>query len=344
MTPSRLSAVALFVLLGAAACSDSASKKADSGAGAAGKGKTFTLAVIPKGTTHEFWKSIHAGAEQAAQEFTAAGDTVRIIWKGPLREDDREQQVQVVEGFTSQGVSGIVLAPLDNRALVRPVEEAKNAGVPTVIMDSGLESDQIVSFVATDNYKGGELCAERLGTLLGGKGNVLMLRYQEGSNSTEQREKGFLDKMKSAYPGIKIVSSDQYGGATRETAKRASENLLNRYAADLDGIFTVNESNTVGMLLALQDISKAGKIKFVGFDASQPLLDAMKAHQLDGVAVQNPMKMGYLGVKTMVEHLKGKPVEKRIDTGVVMVTPESMDTPEMMALTHPPIDKYLSGQ
>jgi ribose transport system substrate-binding protein len=344
MTPSRLSAVALFVLLGAAACSDSASKKTDSGAAAAGKGKTFTLAVIPKGTTHEFWKSIHAGAEQAAQEFTAAGDTVRIIWKGPLREDDREQQVQVVEGFTSQGVSGIVLAPLDNRALVRPVEEAKNAGVPTVIMDSGLESDQIVSFVATDNYKGGELCAERLGTLLGGKGNVLMLRYQEGSNSTEQREKGFLDKMKSAYPGIKIVSSDQYGGATRETAKRASENLLNRYAADLDGIFTVNESNTVGMLLALQDISKAGKIKFVGFDASQPLLDAMKAHQLDGVAVQNPMKMGYLGVKTMVEHLKGKPVEKRIDTGVVMVTPESMDTPEMMALTHPPIDKYLSGQ
>ena len=340
---TRLSAAVTFMLLGAAACSDSGSKK-DSGAAAAGAKKTYTLAVIPKGTTHEFWRSIHAGAEQAAQEFTAAGDTVRIIWKGPLREDDREQQVQVVEGFASQGVSGIVLAPLDNRALVRPVEEAKNAGVPTVIMDSGLESDQIVSFVATDNYKGGELCAERLGTLLGGKGNVLMLRYQEGSNSTEQREKGFLDKMKSAYPSIKIVSSDQYGGATRETAKRASENLLNRYAADLDGIFTVNESNTVGMLLALQDISKAGKIKFVGFDASQPLLDAMKAHQLDGVAVQNPMKMGYLGVKTMVNHLKGKPVEKRIDTGVVMVTPENMGTPEMSELTHPPIDKYLVGQ
>ena len=343
MTPSRLSAAVLFVLLGAAACGDSGSKT-DSGSAAAGAKKTYTLAVIPKGTTHEFWKSIHAGAEQAAQEFTAAGDTVRIIWKGPLREDDREQQVQVVEGFASQGVSGIVLAPLDNRVLVRPVEEAKNAGVPTVIMDSGLDSDQIVSFVATDNYKGGELCAERLGTLLGGKGNVLMMRYQEGSNSTEQREKGFLDKMKSAYPGIRIVSSDQYGGATRETAKRASENLLNRYAADLDGIFTVNESNTVGMLLALQDISKAGKIKFVGFDASQPLLDAMKAKQLDGVAVQNPMKMGYLGVKTMMDHLKGKPVEKRIDTGVVMVTPENMGTPEMSELTHPPIDKYLVGQ
>jgi len=269
---------------------------------------------------------------------------VKIIWKGPLREDDREQQVQVVEGFTSQGVSGIVLAPLDNRALVRPVEEAKGAGVPTVIIDSGLESDQIVSFVATDNYKGGELCAERLGTLLKGKGKVLVLRYQEGSNSTEQREKGFLDKMKSAYPGITIVSSDQYAGATRETAKRASENLLNRFGADLNGIFTANESSTVGMLLALQDIAKAGKIRFVGFDASQTLLDAMRAKQLDGVAVQNPMKMGYLGVKTMVAHLKGQPVEKRIDTGVSLVTPETMDTPAAKEITNPPIDKYLVGQ
>ncbi|HEX7977786.1 MAG TPA: substrate-binding domain-containing protein [Gemmatimonadaceae bacterium] len=340
---TRLSAVALFALLGAAACSDSASKK-ESGSAAAGAGKTYTLAVIPKGTTHEFWKSIHAGANQAAQELDAAGDSVKIIWKGPLREDDREQQVQVVEGFTSQGVSGIVLAPLDNRALVRPVEEAKSAGVPTVIIDSGLESDQIVSFVATDNYKGGELCAERIGTLLKGKGKVLVLRYQEGSNSTEQREKGFLDKIKSAYPGITVVSSDQYAGATRETAKRASENLLNRFGADLDGIFTANESSTVGMLLALQDIAKAGKIRFVGFDASQTLLDAMRAKQLDGVAVQNPMKMGYLGVKTMVAHLKGQPVDKRIDTGVELVTPETMDTPEAKAITNPPIDKYLVGQ
>ncbi len=341
MRTPRLSAALLFVLLGATGCSDAGSKKPDAGAAPARGGKTLTLAVVPKGTTHEFWKSIHAGAAQAAQELTAAGDSVRIIWKGPLREDDREQQVQVVEGFTSQGVSGIVLAPLDNRALVRPVEEAKNAGVPTVIIDSGLESDQIVSFVATDNYKGGELCAERLGTLLGGKGKVLVLRYQEGSNSTEQREKGFLDKMKSAYPGITIVSSDQYAGATRETAKRASENLLNRFGADLSGIFTANESSTVGMLLALQDIAKAGKIKFVGFDASQTLLDAMRAHQLDGVAVQNPMKMGYLGVKTMLAHIRKQPVEKRVDTGVTMVTPENLDLPETKAIVDPPIAKYL---
>ena len=344
----RSAAAALLLALTAAACTggaDAGSKQGAAGAEArAGAGKTLTIAVVPKGTTHEFWRAIHAGAVQAAQELSASGDSVKIIWKGPLREDDREQQVQVVEGFTSQGVSGIVLAPLDNRALVRPVEEAKGAGVPTVIIDSGLESDQIVSFVATDNYKGGELCAERLGTLLGGKGKVLLLRYQEGSASTTEREKGFTDKIKSAYPGITLVSSDQYAGATRETAKRTSENLLNRYGNELAGIFTPNESSTDGMLLALQDIDKAGKIRLVGFDASKSLLAAMKAKQLDGVAVQNPMKMGYLGVKTMIAHLRNQPVEKRIDTGVTLVTPENMDEPAIKDLTNPPVDKYLSGQ
>jgi ribose transport system substrate-binding protein len=344
----RSAAAALLLALTAAACTggaDAGSKQGAAGAEArAGAGKTLTIAVVPKGTTHEFWRAIHAGAVQAAQELSASGDSVKIIWKGPLREDDREQQVQVVERFTSQGVTGIVLAPLDNRALVRPVEEAKGAGVPTVIIDSGLESDQIVSFVATDNYKGGELCAERLGTLLGGKGKVLLLRYQEGSASTTEREKGFTDKIKSAYPGITLVSSDQYAGATRETAKRTSENLLNRYGNELAGIFTPNESSTDGMLLALQDIDKAGKIRLVGFDASKSLLAAMKAKQLDGVAVQNPMKMGYLGVKTMIAHLRNQPVEKRIDTGVTLVTPENMDEPAMKDLTNPPVDKYLSGQ
>ncbi|MFL5620346.1 MAG: substrate-binding domain-containing protein [Gemmatimonadaceae bacterium] len=340
----RSAAAALILALAAAACrggGDAGSKQTPA---STGSGKTITIAVVPKGTTHEFWKAIHAGAVQAAQELTANGDSVRIIWKGPLREDDREQQVQVVEGFTSQGVSGIVLAPLDNRALVRPVEEAKSAGVPTVIIDSGLESDQIVSFVATDNYKGGQLCAERLGTLLGGKGKVLLLRYQEGSASTTEREKGFTDKIKSAYPGISLVSSDQYAGATRETAKRTSENLLNRYGNELTGIFTPNESSTDGMLLALQDIAKAGKIRLVGFDASKSLLDAMRARQLDGVAVQNPMKMGYLGVKTMVAHLRNQRVEKRIDTGVTLVTPENMEEPAMKELTSPPVAKYLGGQ
>ena len=303
--------------------------------------KKLTIAVIPKGTTHEFWKSIHAGSNKAASELTAQGTDVEVIWKGPIREDDREQQIQVVEGFAAQGISGIVLAPLDNRALVRPVSEASRAGVPTVIIDSGLESNDFVSFVATDNRKGGTLAADRMGQLLNGKGKVLVLRYAEGSASTTEREEGFISEIKQKFPEIELVSTNQYAGATRDTAKRASENLLNTYADQVQGIFTPNESSTAGMLLALQDIGKAGKVSFVGFDSSQTFIDAINANQLHGIVVQNPFNMGYLGVRTMVDNLLGKPVSKQIDTGVMLVTKENLQSPEVQTLLHPPLDQYL---
>ncbi|HEX3185820.1 MAG TPA: substrate-binding domain-containing protein [Pyrinomonadaceae bacterium] len=303
--------------------------------------KKLTIAVIPKGTTHEFWKSIHAGSNKAAGELKAQGTDIEVIWKGPLREDDREQQIQVVEGFAAQGVSGIVLAPLDDRALVRPVADARQAGVPTVIIDSGLQSEEFVSFVATDNRKGGSLAAERMGQLLGGKGKVLVLRYAEGSASTTERETGFIETIKQKFPEIELVSTDQYAGATRDTAKRASENLLNRFGDQVQGIFTPNESSTMGMLLALEDIGKAGKISFVGFDVSQKFLEAINGGQLHGIVVQNPFNMGYLGVKTMVDNLLGRKVEKKIDTGVMLVTKENMQSPEVQALLHPPLDQYL---
>jgi ribose transport system substrate-binding protein len=303
--------------------------------------KKYRIAVIPKGTTHDFWKSIHAGSNKAAQELSAAGTPVEVTWNGPLREDDREQQVALVEGFISQNVNGIVLAPLDDRALVRPVEEAARIGIPTVVIDSALQSDNIVSFVATDNLKGGMLAADRMGELLEGKGKVLMLRYQEGSASTQQREEGFVKELKAKYPGIELISSEQYAGPTRDTAKRASENLLNRYGNDIQGVFTPNESSTAGMLLALQDIDKAGKLTFVGFDTSQTFIDAMHNKQLHGIVVQNPFNMGYLGVKTMVSHLLGQPVEKRVDTGVLMITPDNLDAAETQELLHPPLDQYL---
>jgi len=303
--------------------------------------KKLTIAVIPKGTTHEFWKSIHAGSNKAANELSSQETDVEVIWKGPLREDDREQQIQVVEGFAAQGVNGIVLAPLDDRALVRPVSDAKRAGVPTVIIDSGLQSNDIVSFVATDNRKGGSLAADRIGQLLNGKGKVLVLRYAEGSASTTEREAGFIDEIKQKFPEIQLVSTDQYAGATRDTAKRAAENLLNRFGDDVQGIFTPNESSTAGMLLALQDISKAGNVSFVGFDVSQPFIDAINAGQLHGIVVQNPFNMGYLGVKTMVESLLGKPVQTRIDTGVILVTKDNMSSADVQALLHPPLDQYL---
>ncbi|MBI3849280.1 MAG: substrate-binding domain-containing protein [Verrucomicrobia bacterium] len=312
-----------------------------SGCGKKTDEKSYTIAVIPKGTTHEFWKSIHAGAVKAQRELDAKGVKVEIIWKGPLREDDRDQQIQVVENFASRHVSGIVVAPLDSQALVNPVASAVQAGIPVLVMDSGLKSDKQISFVATDNYKGGLLAGEHLGKLLGGKGNVILLRYAVGSASTEEREKGFLDAL-SKFPDLKILSSDQYAGATRETAYQASQNLLNRFGNEVNGIFCANEPSTIAMTKALRDIGKAGgKVKMIGFDAgSQSVLD-MKNGDVQGLAVQNPVLMGYLSVVTMVKHLQGESVEKRIDTGVVLVTPENMEQPDIKDLLHPPLDKYL---
>lgn len=301
----------------------------------------YTIAVIPKATSHEFWKSINAGAVKAQRELEAQGTKVDVIWKGPLREDDREQQVQVVENFISRRVDGIVLAPLDSRALVKPVNSAARAKVPVVIIDSGLKSDQFTSFVATDNLKGGQLAGEQMGKLLGGKGNVILLRYQAGSASTEERETGFLQAIKK-FPDIKIISSEQYGGATRETCYQAAQNLLNRYGRDVNGIFGPCEPVANGIIMALRNSGRAGgAVKVVGFDAATQIVEALKRGDVQAVIVQNPMRMGYLGVMTMVDHLRGKKVEKRIDTGVYVVTPENMDTPEIKELLYPPLDQYL---
>ncbi len=305
------------------------------GGGAGGNASALAIAVIPKGSTHEHWARVRIGAEKAAAELTAAGTPVRVIWKGPIREDDREQQIQVVEGFISQGVKGLVLAPLDSRALKRPVEEAAQAGIPTVIFDSALEPPHVaVSYVSTDNGKGGRLAGKRMGELLKGKGTVLMLRYQEGSASTEEREAGFLAELK-AFPGITVISSDQYAGPTRDTAKRASENLLNRFANRVDGIFASNESATAGMLLALQDIGKAGAITFVGFDYSASFLDPLRKGEIKGFVVQNPVNMGYLSVKTMVAHLQKQPVPASVDTGVELVTLDNLQDPKIQAVINP---------
>jgi ribose transport system substrate-binding protein len=302
-----------------------------------GHEKALTVAVVPKGATHEHWKRVHLGAEKAAAELRAKGVPVLVIWKGPLREDDREQQVQVVEGFVSQRVSGLVLAPLDSRALVRPVEEAARAGIPTVVFDSALAPPHPAkSFVATDNERGGRLAARRLGELLGGKGRVLMLRYQEGSAATEDRERGFLEELGALHPAIAVISSDQYAGATRDTAKRASENLLNRHLEGLDGIFTPNESSTAGMLLALQDVGRAGKLAFVGFDYSALFVEPLRKGELGGFVVQNPVNMGYLSVKTMVDVIQGRSVPAVVDTGVMMVTLDNLESPEVQAVIDPP--------
>ena len=298
-----------------------------------GAAEKYTIAVVPMGTTHQYWKLIHAGAKKAQAELQAQGLEVELIWKGPLREDDRDQQVQVVENFMARRVSGIVLAPLDMRALVAPVDQAVAAGIPVVIVDAPLNSKAPVSTIATDNYHSGRLAAQRLSELLGGQGNAILLRVQVGSGSCEAREQGFLDELAENHPGIKVISSNQHGGATRNTALAASQNLLMRYGREVNGIFAPNESTAAGMLLALDNVGLGkGKVKLIGYANSEVFADALRAGDLQGLVLQDPVKMGYLGVKYVVQVLRGEKVPERVDTAVVMATPENVDQPEVKAL------------
>lgn len=299
-----------------------------SGSGGAGAGATLNIAVIPKGTSHSFWKSVEAGARQAANELG-----VNMIWKGPLKEDDRAEQIKVVEQFVSEGVQGIVLAPLDDTALLRPVRAAAEKNIPVVIFDSGLKGEvgkDYISFVATDNRLGGYMGGEQLAKILGGKGKVVLLRYSEGSASTDERETGFLEAM-AKNPGIEVIVKDRYGGAGVGEAKNTALQLLDKLK-EADGIFCPNESSTQGMLLALRQAGIAGKVKFVGFDASPPLVEALNNGEIQALVSQNPVKMGYEGVKTCVAKIKGQPIQQRVDTGVQLITKENMSDPVIKQL------------
>jgi ribose transport system substrate-binding protein len=324
----------VLALLGTLAGACSKSREAP----ATDQAKKLRIAVIPKGTTHEFWKSVHAGAVKASRELD-----VEIVWKGPLKEDDLKSQIDLVQSFTAQRVSGIALAPLNDKALVASVNQAARAGTPVVIFDSALSAGNFVSFVATDNRAAGRMAGERLAKLVGNPGKVAVLRYQEGSASTREREEGFLEAVK-AHPGIEIVSDNQYGGATTESAFSAAESLLIAKDAKngkLQGVFTPNESTTFGMLLALEKSKLAGKVRFVGFDASDKLVKAVEAQAIDALVLQDPFKMGYLAVKTLVEHLKGKPQLPRTDTGAQVVDQQNLSDPAVRQVVKPDLAKWL---
>jgi ribose transport system substrate-binding protein len=317
----------------------------------------YRFAVIPKGLTHEFWQSVHRGAEQAGKDATDQGISTEINWDGPRKEDDAQNQIEIIQLNLSSNVNGIVLAPQHSKTMVAPVERAVEQGVPVVVIDSGLsKDDKIVKYIATNNYHGGELAAEQLLRVLREDGKnapkLVLLRYQIGSESTEQREKGFVDvvnkeidkQKKAGEPTITWLSDDQYAGATKDSALDKAIPLLNSLRdKGIDGIFAPNESSAAGMLQALrtQDMNK--KVRFVGFDSSGPLLQALEEGDIDGLVVQDPYKMGYLGVWTLVQYLEGVDVapdgDKTQSTGEHLITKANLKDRSTRELFEPDLQK-----
>jgi ribose transport system substrate-binding protein len=283
------------------------------------------IAVIPKGVSHFFWQTIHAGADAAGKELG-----VEIMWKGPAQETDYTGQINIVEDAINRRVDGIVLAPSHGEALVPIVERAQKEGIPVTIFDSGISTENYSAYVATDNHKGGVVAADRLAEKLGGKGKVAILGVKAGSVSTDQREQGFKETIEKKYPGIQIVAF-QYGEADRTKSLDRATDILTTHA-DLNGIFASNESSSVGAVQAIKQKGLSGKVILVGFDSSPNLVDDLKAGALDSLVLQDPFKMGYEGVKAMVAKLNGQTPPRYLDTGVQLLTKENLATPDMQRL------------
>jgi ribose transport system substrate-binding protein len=287
------------------------------------------IAVIPKSKAALFWKSTHMGAKLGAM----AAANVDILWKAPVSESDQQQQIAIVEQCIAEGVSGIVLSPINYDALSGPVAEAMKKKIPVLIFDSALKGKagkDFISFVGIENRKAGGLAGEHLAKLLGYKGKVVLLRYVKNQANTTEREDGFLDAI-AKHKNIRIIVKDTYSGGTIDEAKNVSMSLLSQLK-EADGIFCTNEISTMGMLLALREVDLAGKIKFVGFDTPAPVVEALKKGEVSALIAQDPSRMGYLSVKTIVDYIRGKKIDQMIDVGVSVITRENLNDDKIQKL------------
>lgn len=320
MATARL-VLLLSPLLSLAACGDSGGEQPKTGAAGT------RVVVIPKGTTHQFWQAVNAGAQDAA-----AAKGLEATFKGPLEEDDRAQQKQLVQQYISEGVAGIALAPLDHKALVPDVKRATSKGIPVVIFDSALDAEvgkDFATFIATDNKKSGMLAGEEMARLLGNKGKVVLLRYQVGSASTTAREEGFLEVVRAK--GVEVIVDNRYAGASIGDAKTTALNLADELKK-ADGVFCPCEPVTNGMMLALDQLQMTGKLKFVGFDCTVPLKKGLEEGKIDALVVQDPRRMGELAVESLKTLIDGGKVEPFVDTGCALATKANMNDPKIAPL------------
>ncbi|MBL8857934.1 MAG: substrate-binding domain-containing protein [Planctomycetes bacterium] len=302
--------------------------------GASSAHRPHRIGVIPKGTSHAFWRAVERGVMRADREF----DDIEVVWKAPMGEGDTTQQIALFETFMADGYDGMCLAPLDSLALVGSVRTALARKTPVLIFDSPLADDTlpIVSTVATDNHRGGRTAGAELARLLNGEGRVIVLRYMVGSFSTHQREQGCLEEL-ARHPGIHVISQDIHAGPDEASAIVAAERLLTNLGAGTQGVFCSNESTLSGFLTVLQRDPRgfAGKIRVVGFDASSRITKALESGLLDATVVQDPVRMGYLAITTMRDRLNGKETTARIETGETLVTRDMLNDPAVRALLDP---------
>lgn len=289
--------------------------------------KDVNIVFIPKSSDQVFWELMRIGVDKAIQE----DGRIRLTWRGPEHNDDIDSQIKIVQLYTKPGVDAILIAPTDRARLVESVQKAVALGIKVIAVDSGLDGNQHLNFVTSDNYAGGQLAAKTLAGLLQNQGKVAMLRTVAGSASTDERAQGFVDYLKERAPKITLVA-DVYGGGSIGKARQSAAQLLAAHPG-IDGVFAVNESSTDGMLRALRDKGLAGKPRFIGFDSTDFLLAGLEQQDIHGLVIQNPTQMGYKGIKAAAAAVRNQAIQTRtIFTDITLVTRANYKTPDIQKL------------
>lgn len=284
------------------------------------------IPLVSKGFQHQFWQAVKAGADQAAEEFN-----VRITFEGPDSETMVDRQIDMLAAALANKPAAIGFAALDSQAAIPLLRSANKAGIPVVAFDSGVDSDIPVTTATTDNVAAAALAADKMAALIGRKGTVAVIAHDQTSRTGIDRRDGFVNRMKSKYPKIRVVTV-QYGQGDQLKSTDVAKAVLTANP-DLDGMFGTNEGSAIGVVNAVREMNRKNLV-VIGFDSGKAQKDAVRSGLMSGAITQNPVGIGYETVKAAVMAIKGKKLPSIIDTGFYYYDATNMDDPEIAAVLY----------
>jgi len=308
-----------------------ATTNASNAGAAAGTAKGVTadtyIPIISKGFQHQFWQAVKLGSENAAKEFN-----VKTNFVGPESESQVDKQIEMLQTELDKKPAAICFAALDSKAAIPLLQKAKDANIPVIGFDSGVDSDIPVTTAATDNIAAAGTAADKMAELIGDSGEVALVVHDQTSRTGIDRRDGFVNEMKAKHPNIKIVDI-QYGAGDQLKSTDIAKSIIQAHP-DLKGMFGANEGSIIGVLNAVKELNKAGKITVIGYDSGQQQIDAIKAGTEAGAITQDPIGIGYKCVESAVKALKGEQLPKTIDTGFHWYDKTNIDAADISALLY----------
>ena len=293
--------------------------------GAPAQAQEVYIPLISKGFQHQFWQAVKAGADQAGKDYK-----VKVSFEGPETEAMVDKQIDMLSAALAKKPQAIGFAALDSKAAIPLLKKAQAAKIPVVAFDSGVDSDIPVTTATTDNRAAAALAADKMAELIGKEGDIAVVAHDQTSRTGIDRRDGFLERIKSTYPKIKVVSV-QYGGGDQLKSTEVTKSILQAYPK-LKGVFGTNEGSAIGVVNGVKEMKR--KIIIIGYDSGKQQKDAIREGVMAGAITQNPVGIGYKTVEAAVKAIKGEKLPKIIDTGFYWYDKSNIDDPKITAVLY----------